>query len=56
MEGIRKFLAAESGATSVEYALIMMLIAGAIVAAVTLLGESLRPIYSNMADQVKTPG
>jgi len=42
----------ESGATAVEYALMVMLIAIVIVGAVTVLGVSLTPIFTNAASGI----
>ena len=54
MERIRNFLVDESGATAVEYAFIIALIAGAIVLALTTLGINLVPPFSRMGDTVGT--
>jgi pilus assembly protein Flp/PilA len=43
---------AESGATAVEYALMVMLIALVIIGAVTALGISLKPIFTNAANGI----
>jgi pilus assembly protein Flp/PilA len=55
MEKIRNFWVDESGGTAVEYALIMSLIAGAIVLALTALGTNLRAILDYMAPKAKAP-
>jgi pilus assembly protein Flp/PilA len=56
MENIRNFLADESGANAVEYCLIITLIAGAIVIAVTLLGQSLSPKFGPVTTAVQNQG
>jgi len=43
---------AENGATAVEYALMVMLIALVIIGAVTALGTSLTPIFNNAASGI----
>jgi len=52
MEKIRNFLADESGATAVEYGIIIALIAGAIILALTALGGGLNTLFTNMTGQV----
>ena len=47
MEWIKKFLNGESGASSVEYALFLALIALVIVIAVRTLGENISAIFTN---------
>ena len=42
----------EFGATAVEYALMVMLIALVIIGAVTALGISLKPIFTNAANGI----
>ena len=49
MDQVRHFVSEESGATSVEYALMAGLIAVVIAAAVQALGVSLIPIFDNAA-------
>jgi pilus assembly protein Flp/PilA len=49
---IRKFLADESGATAVEYGIIVALIAGAIIVTVQMLGTSLNQLFGVVADTV----
>ena len=44
---IRSFLADESGATAIEYALMASLIAMAIVASFMVLGDSLKALFDN---------
>ena len=43
---------AEEGATAVEYALMVMLIALVIIAAVTLLGTNLSTFFNNAANSI----
>jgi pilus assembly protein Flp/PilA len=45
----------ETGATAVEYGLMVALIAIAIIAAVTLLGTNLSDLFDNVAGQVAAP-
>jgi pilus assembly protein Flp/PilA len=49
---IRKFVADESGATAVEYGIIVALIAGAIIVTVQMLGTSLNQLFGVVADTV----
>jgi len=44
-----QFIADESGATAIEYALIAVLVGIAIIGAVTALGDSLKAIFSSVA-------
>ena len=53
MQTIRKFLASESGATSIEYALIAAGIALAIIASVTSLGSKINNKYSSINSSLK---
>ena len=53
MEKIRNFWVDESGATAVEYGIIIALIAGAIILALTALGTSLGTGFTGMSDKVK---
>ncbi|MEF2143897.1 MAG: Flp family type IVb pilin [Desulfovibrionaceae bacterium] len=46
----------EQGATALEYGLIAALIAGVIVAAVTLLGTTIRDIFQGAADDMAGAG
>ena len=52
MEKIRNFWVDESGATAVEYGIIIALIAGAIILALTALGGSLTGLFQGMAGTV----
>jgi pilus assembly protein Flp/PilA len=47
---LRRFGAAQDGATAIEYALIACGVAGAIVAIVTTLGGSVAGMYQTLAD------
>jgi pilus assembly protein Flp/PilA len=49
---VRGWLGAEDGATAIEYALMVALIAMVILAAVTILGQSTNELYQN--DQLIT--
>jgi pilus assembly protein Flp/PilA len=49
MESIKKFLADESGVTSVEYGLMVALIAGVIITAVYAVGTNLSNLFDNTA-------
>ena len=52
MEKFRNFLADESGATAVEYGIIIALIAGVLIAALQLLGGGLQGLFNRMAGTV----
>jgi len=54
MNIIAKFAKDESGATAIEYGLIAALIAVAIIAAATLLGNSLGDLFNNIAGKLDT--
>jgi pilus assembly protein Flp/PilA len=51
---VKQFAASESGATSIEYALIAVLIALAIIVSVTVVGASLQSLFSDVASEVTT--
>jgi pilus assembly protein Flp/PilA len=51
---LKRFLADQSGATAIEYALIAVLVAIAIIGAVTALGSSLKSIFDTVASTVNT--
>lgn len=53
MERIKNFFKDESGASAVEYGLLVSLIAVAIIVAVTTLGQNLSGTFTNTADQLK---
>ena len=52
MKNLVNFFKDESGASAVEYGLLVALIAVVIVAAVTLLGTNLKATFTNVAAQV----
>jgi len=56
MGKIRNFWADESGATAVEYGIIIALIAGAIILALTALGTNLSGLFGTMGDTVTKQG
>jgi len=51
---LKQFAADQSGATGIEYALIAMLVAIAIVASVTALGSSLKSIFDMVTSEVNS--
>jgi pilus assembly protein Flp/PilA len=53
IKSIKKFLANESGATAIEYALIASLIAVAIIASVTLLGTQVQNTFNEVSQNLK---
>lgn len=55
MEQIRKFFRNESGATAVEYALIVALLAAVIVGAVTALRDNLTNAFDNVGEIIGDP-
>jgi pilus assembly protein Flp/PilA len=55
MEKIRNFFKNESGASAVEYGLLVTLIALAIVAGATLLGGNLNTLFNNAAGRLVDP-
>jgi pilus assembly protein Flp/PilA len=52
LTALKEFATDESGATGIEYALIAMLVAIAIIASVTALGSSLKSIFDTVASEV----
>ncbi|MGO8799867.1 MAG: Flp family type IVb pilin [Roseiarcus sp.] len=50
---IKKFVAAESGATAIEYALIASLIAVAIIVSITVLGTQLQNTFNEVSSNLK---
>jgi pilus assembly protein Flp/PilA len=52
MERIKNFFKDESGATAVEYGLMVALIAVVIIAAVRLLGTNLQNTFNNTASEI----
>ncbi len=55
MKKLIAFFKDEEGATAVEYALMVALIAGVIIAAVTLLGTNANTTFSTVAGKVAIP-
>jgi pilus assembly protein Flp/PilA len=53
MKSIKKFVANESGATAIEYALIASLIAVAIITALTALGTRLSTTFGEVSSNLK---
>jgi pilus assembly protein Flp/PilA len=49
---VKKFVANESGATAIEYALIASLVAVAIIAAVTTLGKKLQNTFNEVSSNL----
>jgi pilus assembly protein Flp/PilA len=52
MEKLIRFFKDEEGATAVEYGLMVALIAGVIIAAVTLLGDNVSTTFNNVATKI----
>lgn len=52
MNLIQRLIADEEGATAIEYGLIAGLVAVAIITALSLLGDSLNNLFSDVATQV----
>jgi pilus assembly protein Flp/PilA len=53
INAIKKFVANESGATAIEYALIASLVAVAIIVAVTAVGTKLQLTFNEVASNLK---
>jgi pilus assembly protein Flp/PilA len=53
INSLRKFVANESGATAIEYALIASLIAVAIIAAVTMVGTQIQNTFNEVSTAMK---
>lgn len=51
-----RFIREEEGATMVEYALMLALIAIVCIAAVTVIGASANNVFTNIADNLKNVG
>ncbi len=49
---MKNFLADESGATAIEYAMIAMLLSLAIIAGATALGQSLVPVFETASSNI----
>ena len=54
-KALRGFIADESGASLVEYGLLVSLIAVVCIAAVTLLGTNVRDVFQYIADRITVP-
>jgi pilus assembly protein Flp/PilA len=54
MERIKKLFRDESGASGVEYGLLLALIAVAIIAGVSTLGENIAAIFTNASNVIST--
>ena len=52
MNFIKNLIKEEDGVTAIEYALIASLIAGVIIAAVTLLGGNIKDLFNNIAGKL----
>ncbi len=55
MNFIKNLIKEEDGVTAIEYALIASLVAGVIIAAVTLLGGNISTLFTNLANKIKQP-
>ncbi len=53
IKSLKKFVANESGATAIEYALIASLIAVAIILSVTALGSKLQNTFNEVSSNLK---
>jgi pilus assembly protein Flp/PilA len=53
MKSLKKFVANESGATAIEYALIASLIAVAIILSITALGSKLQNTFNEVSSNLK---
>ena len=52
-KSLKKFVANESGATAIEYALIASLVAVAIITAITAVGTKLQNTFNEVASNLK---
>jgi pilus assembly protein Flp/PilA len=52
----KRFIQEEEGATAVEYAIMVALIAAVIVGAVTMIGTNVNATFSDVANKVNIPG
>jgi pilus assembly protein Flp/PilA len=52
----KRFIQEEEGATAVEYAIMVALIAAVIVGAVTMIGTNINSKFTNVSEIVKLPG
>ena len=55
LEGIKRFVDDESGATAVEYGMMVALIAAVIIFTVSLLGLELDKVFKGVLDCLKNP-
>jgi pilus assembly protein Flp/PilA len=53
LKSLKRFVANESGATAIEYALIASLVAVAIIAALTSMGSKLKATFNEIAGNLK---
>jgi pilus assembly protein Flp/PilA len=53
IKSVKKFVANESGATAIEYALIASLIAVAIILSITALGSKLQNTFNEVSSNLK---
>ena len=53
MTAIAKFMHDDTGATAIEYGLIAALLSVVIIAAVTLVGNNLKQVFTNIGSQLK---
>ena len=53
LSALRKYIADESGATAIEYALIASLIAVAIIASITVIGTQLQNTFNEVSSNLK---
>jgi pilus assembly protein Flp/PilA len=53
IDRIKAFLANESGATAIEYALIASLVAVAIIGSVTAVGTKVKAVFNEVASNLK---
>jgi len=56
MKQVINFLIDEEGATAVEYALMVALIAVVIIVAVTFLGDSIDNVFNEVGEQIDNAG
>ena len=56
MKTMMRFFKDEQGATAVEYAIMVALIAAVIIAAVRLIGTNTNNVFTNVATEVGTVG
>lgn len=56
MEMIKRFFKEEDGATLVEYAILVALIAVAVIATVVLLGQAINDAFQSVVDELENAG